>query len=147
MVLYGERMTHASDTAGPSIRDQVSEEIRVLMARHKWTGRKLATVTGIHEATLSRRLSGEYTFTLDELDLIAGALGVPITALFPQHRGPGGGRARQDSNLRPEDYKSPTSVIIDLAAERARRRTNTRDVELPHVAKVLQVPSRMLAAA
>jgi DNA-binding Xre family transcriptional regulator len=76
VVLYGERMTHASDTAGPSIRDQVSEEIRVLMARHNWTGRKLATVTGIHEATLSRRLSGEYTFTLDELDLIAGALGV-----------------------------------------------------------------------
>ena len=115
---------------------------------------EIADYLGVARNTVSTWINGHIPPSTQTVRLWSIRTGVPYEWLMgaeqarpaqPSRRRPV--RARADSNRRPEDYKSPTSVIIDLTAERARRRTSTRDVELPHVAKVLQFPSRMLAAA
>jgi transcriptional regulator with XRE-family HTH domain len=62
----------------------VAEEIRVLLARRKMSANQLAQVTGIKQSSLSRRMTGETAFDMDDLELIADALGVVVTDLMPQ---------------------------------------------------------------
>lgn len=44
----------------------------------------LCAETGIPRSTMQRRLSGHSPFNLNELDVIAKALRLPVTALLPQ---------------------------------------------------------------
>ena len=127
----------------PSVDAIVGEKVHQIIWRRRIPVAELARTLGVAGPTMSRKLRGSIAWSAQDVVLVAGVLHVDPADLLPSLDR----RARQDSNLRPEDYKSPTSVIIDLGAERARRRTSTRDVELPQVAKVLQFPTRMLAAA
>jgi transcriptional regulator with XRE-family HTH domain len=80
-------MTLAQDSGG-SARETVAEEVRSLMGRHKVSGNRLAVMTGMTQSSMSRRLAGTYPFTVDELEVIADAFGVPITSLFGvRHQG------------------------------------------------------------
>jgi transcriptional regulator with XRE-family HTH domain len=81
-----------SDEATPPrgrLREHVAEEIRVLLARRKMSANQLAQLTGIKQSSLSRRMTGETAFDMDDLELIADALGVAVTDLMPQHVGTG----------------------------------------------------------
>jgi hypothetical protein len=145
-------------TAAKTLRDEtptvrITRRLRGKLAEEMIPQVEVARQINMPQQSFARRMTGATPFDVDEITNVARVTGIRVAWLMTGEGdpfGPGGcliGRARQDSNLRPEDYKSPTSVIIDLTAERARRRTQTRDVELPQVAKVLQFPSRMLAAA
>ena len=126
--VYDERMTHAktSPVGGSPTREVVAEEIRVLMARQRMSGRGLARAAGLNEATVSRRLNAEYPFDVDELERIAAIFGVPITALF----GSSGPRKlpRLDSNQQPSDNPHPQAnglaVVIDFPLHRVRKSTS-----------------------
>lgn len=113
MRLYSECMKLAQESSG-NVREQVAEEVRVLMARHRVSANRLAVMTGLTQSSMSRRLAGKYPFTVDELEVIADAFGVGIVELFPTS-------ARSDSNRRPGDYIGEASVT-DLTAERRVRR-------------------------
>ena len=80
----------------------VAEEIRAHMARRRIKQAQIALVTGKSQSYVSRRLTGDVPFDLDDLENIAALMDVPITDLFPR-------RPRQGSNLRPSDYKSADS--------------------------------------
>lgn len=44
----------------------------------------LARILGKSQAHISRRLNGSVAFTIDEIDVIAAAFGVPLTALLAE---------------------------------------------------------------
>lgn len=79
-----------SDEATPTrgrLREHVAEEIRVLLARRKMSATQLARLTGLKQSSLSRRMTGETAFDMDDLELIADVLGVSVTDLMPQRTG------------------------------------------------------------
>lgn len=69
----------------------VAAEVRAEMARQRMTATKLSRRMGVTDMWLSRRLRGDVGITIDELDEIARALGVPWWRLLP----------RLDSNQQP----------------------------------------------
>ena len=63
------------------LRERTAEEIRVLLARRRMSAAELARQTGLRQQNLSRRMTGETAFDLDELEIIATALGVKVSDL------------------------------------------------------------------
>jgi transcriptional regulator with XRE-family HTH domain len=81
-----------------AFREAVAEEVRAAMARGR-RGRRvsqteLAAYLEMGQSSLSRRLSGEYPFDVDELDRIAAYLNVPTTDLLFGGSRYGEGRAK-----------------------------------------------------
>jgi transcriptional regulator with XRE-family HTH domain len=111
-----------SDEATPPrgrLREHVAEEIRVLLARRKMSATQLANITGIKQSSLSRRMTGETAFDMDDLELIADALGVAVTDLMPQRAG-----AAQQLNGRSTPISR--SVAADITPRRAKHRPPAR---------------------
>lgn len=63
------------------LRERTAEEIRVLLARRRMSAAELARRTGLKQSTMARRMTGETAFDLDDLEVIAAALGVKVTDL------------------------------------------------------------------
>lgn len=70
-------------TATP-MRVRTAEEIRVLLARRRMSASELARRTGMTQPYMSRRLTGEIAFDVDDLDLIATVLEVNVADLLPR---------------------------------------------------------------
>jgi transcriptional regulator with XRE-family HTH domain len=66
------------------MRESVAEEVRVMMVRKRITGAALAERIGRSAAYLSRRLTGETAFDLDDLFRISEVLGVRMVDLLPR---------------------------------------------------------------
>lgn len=60
----------------------VAAEIRVTLARQRRTASSLALQLGWGQKYLSRRLTGEVPFNVNEVAQIALALNVPVTSFF-----------------------------------------------------------------
>jgi transcriptional regulator with XRE-family HTH domain len=75
------------------LREEVAANIRALMGRHRISGSRLARAIDLSQSYLSRRLTGENAFDLDDLERIAEFFGVAVGELFPSedldtdHRG------------------------------------------------------------
>ena len=93
-----------------SLSERVAAEIRAEMGRQRRTGHSLAAQLGWSDMYLSRRLSGRGPLNLDDVEAIATALEVPVTAFFdfPVRAGawgqlrnnlPGGAGVRSSSAL------------------------------------------------
>lgn len=82
-------MTDEAPPPRGRLREHVAEEIRVLLARRKMSATQLARITGLKQSSLSRRMTGETAFDMDDLELIADALGVAVTDLMPRRVGTG----------------------------------------------------------
>ena len=87
---------HRSYTYG----EQVGMEVRALCARRHVTGRQLAEVLGLSAVAVSRRLTGETAFNVDELAILAEAFGLPVSELLPPPPLP-----HRDSNTEPAGYQ------------------------------------------
>lgn len=74
------------------LREHVAEEIRVLLARRRMSGAELARRTGIKQSTMSRRMTGETAFDMDDLEAIAAVLDVEVGDLIPRSIDKGVGR-------------------------------------------------------
>lgn len=72
------------DSAPPRgrLRERTAEELRVLLARRRMSAAELARQTGIKQSTMARRMTGETAFDLDDLEVIANALGIKVADLF-----------------------------------------------------------------
>ena len=71
-------------TAGLTLSRRVAAEIRAEMARQQTSGRTLAARLGRSPNWLSLKTSGTSKLDLDEIELIANALGVTVVDLFPR---------------------------------------------------------------
>jgi len=67
--------------SGTPIRARVATAIRIEMARRQISQSRLAEMAGMRQAVLSRRMTGETAFDLDDLDRLSAALGVPVSTL------------------------------------------------------------------
>ena len=63
----------------PQPHERIAAEIRAEVARQRATQVQLAQLLDLSQAAVSRRLSGDTPFTLNELAAIAQFLNVPIT--------------------------------------------------------------------
>jgi DNA-binding Xre family transcriptional regulator len=68
------------------LSDAVRAEVNRLVAARGWSGRELARRTGIHQASLSRKLAGTSPFDLDDLPAVCAALEVDVTELLERAR-------------------------------------------------------------
>lgn len=73
------------------LREMVAAEVRAEIARQRRTARSVAMQLGWTAPYISRRLSGQTPFTLDDLDAISGALGVPMSRFLDLKSSPAGG--------------------------------------------------------
>lgn len=64
------------------IRDQVAEEVRALLARRRLSARAAARQLGWTANYLSRRMTGEIAFDVEDLDALGRLLNVQVTAFF-----------------------------------------------------------------
>lgn len=70
-------------TAPPQrLRERAAEEIRVILARRRMSAAELARRAGLKQPYVSRRMTGETAFDLDDLEVIANALGVKVSDLI-----------------------------------------------------------------
>jgi transcriptional regulator with XRE-family HTH domain len=75
-------MTQASERTA-TLSALVAEEIRALMARRRISGRQLATQLEVSPSWVSYRLTGTQPIDVNDLALIADALGVGVHDLLP----------------------------------------------------------------
>ncbi|WP_078345146.1 helix-turn-helix domain-containing protein [Mycobacteroides chelonae] len=61
----------------------VAAEVRANLARNRVSQVEAAGVAGIGQASMSRRLAGEYPFTVDELFRLADHLKIDVRSFFP----------------------------------------------------------------
>lgn len=89
------------------LRVHMAEEIRALMARRRISGVALASRINRSQSYVSRRLTGEVPFDVDDLEAIAVVLGVTAAKLV----GSAGEGTRQptveyfDQTVRPSDTR------------------------------------------
>ena len=60
-----------------------AENVRALAARQKLSQAKLAAPLGISQVAVSRRLSGEVAFTINELFILANLFGCDVREILP----------------------------------------------------------------
>lgn len=60
----------------------VGAEVRGLLAKHRISQAAAGTRLGLSQAAMSRRLTGEIPFNVDELSALADLLGVPASTLL-----------------------------------------------------------------
>lgn len=71
-----------TQTSAP-MRQRVAEEVRVALARRRLSASELARRMGVTQRYISRRLTAEIAFDVDDLQRIARALGVAVADLLP----------------------------------------------------------------
>ena len=89
MTLMNEDVTAAVATP---MRELVAEEIRALLGRRKMSASELARRMGVSQKYMSRRITGETAFDVDDLNAIAAVLGVEVATLIPRRSGSSEGR-------------------------------------------------------
>jgi transcriptional regulator with XRE-family HTH domain len=62
----------------------VADNVRAEVARRRASQSEIAEALGLHQAGVSRRLSGRTEWTGSELATLAEVLQVPVSAFFPQ---------------------------------------------------------------
>jgi transcriptional regulator with XRE-family HTH domain len=73
--MYGAVMTSEAIAPEETMADALARRVRGLMGEQRMTARELAARLGLSQASMSRRLSGDMEFGLNEVPMVAQALG------------------------------------------------------------------------
>ena len=65
----------------------VAENVRVECARKGWNQSDLARALGVTHPTISKRWFGARQWQLEDLEQVAGVLGIPVTRLLARSEG------------------------------------------------------------
>lgn len=89
---------------------EIGERVHHLMWRQRLSQTALASILGLTQGTVSKKLRGSTAWFATELITVADALGTSVEELLP----------RLDSNQKPFDYRSAALTLVDrLAAAQA----------------------------
>lgn len=75
-------VTPTGALGGSTLNERVAAQIRALMAARKKTSSELGAELGISQSAASRRMHGDGSFNLDEVQAVADWLQVPITDII-----------------------------------------------------------------
>lgn len=95
----------------------IAEEIRALMGRRRASQKQVGELLGYTQGTMSKRLNGKKSWTIDELEVIAGYFGVGIADLLPPLDREGGGGTGGEARNRwssPGLSRMSETASIDL---------------------------------
>jgi len=95
------------DDVAESLAERVAGNVRALMAVRRARGMQVSADIGMSQQAFSRRYQGSTPWRLDELELLAQALDVPVMHLIQDPR---------DKRQRSADPEPPR---VDLAAAKA----------------------------
>lgn len=73
MAIFMSMPTGKQSESGPLAR-AIAAEVRAAMGRHRVSGNQLATMTGISQNYIAKRLRDEASFTLNDIERICNAL-------------------------------------------------------------------------
>lgn len=73
------------ESAGPTLREHVAEEVRAWMARRRISGAQLARDLGRSQTFVQKRLDGRQSFDMDDLEAVARILDVPARTFLPDY--------------------------------------------------------------
>lgn len=111
---------------GTALSDQVSEEIRAMMARRRMSGRELARKLGVSPAWVSYRLTNTQPIDLNDLQRIADVLDVGVLDLLPKRATAGYSQPRVVATIgtpvRTPTWPSPRSPIVRLPSAKPANR-------------------------
>lgn len=120
--MSGMSMTPTERPSVP-LRESIAEEIRVHMTRQRVTGVALAARIGRSQSYVSRRLTGETAFDLDDLERIAYALSVTVFQLMPRPAA-NAGLPQSTNATRPSSPDSVTGLARNRRPGGANRPPN-----------------------
>lgn len=98
------------------LRERTAEEIRVILARRKKSAAELARSLSWKQPYLSRRMTGEIAFDLDDLEVIARELGVTVIELLGQSSQDRGATGQYPPHGRPAESRAERSVVRQVIA-------------------------------
>lgn len=108
--------TEAPERTAAPLREVVAEEVRALLGRRNMRHIELARRIGRSHTYVGRRLSGETAFDIDDLEQIAGVLGVSAESLVRRD----GGLIASSPDRHPVDPLTPH--VVAVAGEERRKR-------------------------
>lgn len=85
-----------------SLRSLTAGNLRAEMARHRKTSLDLANVLNVSQSSASRRMTGEKSLDLDEVEVIAEWLNIPVSPIFASGRAASEILARAESGSQAE---------------------------------------------
>jgi transcriptional regulator with XRE-family HTH domain len=105
-----------------TLNDLVASEIRAWIGRRQTTGRKLATKIGKSQSWVSTRTRGETEIAVNDLQLFADGLGIPLASLLPardlNHRS-----GHPTESMTPRASTHPASSAVRTAPASTTRTT------------------------
>lgn len=113
------------ETNHGSLREQTAGELRAQLARRRISASELARRIGWKQPYMARRIDGRVALDLDDLELIAQALGIAVTDLLPEVA-----RRAEPVSLRNQRSTSPyaesdgVTVLFPQVTERMTRARN-----------------------
>lgn len=106
--------------SSPAAQIDVAAEVRAQLARAQYTGSRIARELGWTQRYMSRRLTGEVPFDVNDLAAIAEVLGVPVSSFFDALDFERGQLTAQPPGRRPQLRKELLSLFdlhgLELAA-------------------------------
>ncbi len=87
----------------PRARGRLAARIRALRLRHRWSQEVLARLSGLHRSYIGSVERAERNISLDNIEKIADAFGLPVYELLRTQTGPQGASAAagEETPLRP----------------------------------------------
>ena len=105
------------------MRQRVAEEIRALLARRSMSGSELARRVGVTQPYMSRRLTGEIAFDVDDLQAIAEVLDVQPSDLLAAV---GTATIREPTSRRRDRRSRHADVAVAAVTHPSARSSNAR---------------------
>lgn len=102
-----------SDTS--TYREAVAAEVRAMMGRRRITQGAIAQALGLSQAAVSRRLTGDTAFDLDDVFALARYFDVKLSALLPE-----------PAEVAKVNGATGVSLSLDAARERRRNKPSQR---------------------
>lgn len=99
----------------PTLQDLVLDEVHAEMGRRRMSGAALARRLGKPQSSIARRLDGRQTMDLDDLEMIADALGVSAVQLLAE----AARRAANEPTQRAVSvhYPSDSANVVNLFSQ------------------------------
>ena len=142
------RLSAMDTTNRGRLREHTAAELRALLARRRLSAAEFARRVGWSQPYMARRYDGRVAMDLDDLEVIAAALGVKVTDLIGESEG---GSQATHGKLRVSEQRpgGPVRPTANRPRDGRPKARPSAQVPSPHTRRPVRVPSigRAVASA